>query len=39
LSDGRFEIVFARGGGACCFDSVSEARAAYPGLNLFISKP
>jgi hypothetical protein len=39
LEDGRFEISFAGGGGACCFDSVSEARDAYPSLFLFFSEP
>ncbi|MEY4546775.1 MAG: hypothetical protein RL685_2970 [Pseudomonadota bacterium] len=37
LGDGRFIITFASGGGACCFDSVSEAQQAYPGMTLFVS--
>jgi len=38
LGDGRYSVTFASGGGACCFDSVAEAQAAYPQFNLFVQQ-
>jgi hypothetical protein len=38
LGDGRYIITFASGGGACCWDSVDEARQAYPDMTLFVSE-
>jgi hypothetical protein len=38
VGDGRFSITFVGSGGACCFDSVSDARLAYPDLNLYSSE-
>lgn len=38
VGDGRFSITFVGAGGACCFDSVSDARLAYPDLSLYSSE-
>lgn len=38
VGDGRFTVTFASGGGACCFNSVTEAQDAYPALTLFVSE-
>jgi len=32
--DSRYQVTFAAGGGACCFDSIAETHATYPMLNL-----
>jgi hypothetical protein len=34
IGAGLYRITFFDGGSACCFASVAEARAAYPGLKL-----
>ena len=36
MSDGRYDILWDNGGGACCFASVDEAKAAYPQYHLFV---
>jgi hypothetical protein len=35
---GSFIVLFANGGGSCCFSSVSEAQQAYPTLNLYVEQ-
>lgn len=35
-NDGRWELIWATGGGACCFDSVADAEASYPGYALYV---
>jgi len=32
----RYQVEWSSGGGACCFDSVDEAKAAYPYWNVLI---